>query len=236
MSGASRPLSRGLALLELTAILLAVCLLPLLLILPSRQEKAVLEKVKETLMTTEEIQRAIDRHYQDTGRFPTDNSSVEIPVSGKYAPLYTRSILIDEGVIHIAFGNRIHKKARNKTLTLRPAFFPARPRLTRDLAARQGRSRLRPAFAAAPHPANTHYIWICGNESIPEGMNAIGENRTTLPDSFLPPKCRRNEKPATFCRRTSLFSSGCNPDPGSYVRKRETVEPTWPPSISGRIE
>ena len=40
-----------------------------------------------------------------------------------------------------------------------------------------------------PLPASP-FSWICGYATAPEGMVAVGENRTDLPPGYLPFPCR----------------------------------------------
>lgn len=156
-------LPQGFTLIELMIVLLVVFIL-LLLALPSYQGQAVRQQVKESLALVEPIKNIETQSYRLLGAFPVDNLSAGIPASDKYVGLYVRDVLIENGAIHITFGNRIHKNAQGKILTLRPAIVLKEPMVP--------------------------IAWICGNASIPEGMTAVGENRTDLPGTSLPVECR----------------------------------------------
>ena len=74
------------------------------------------------------------------------------------------SVSVEEGAIHIRFGNRANSRIRGKLLTLRPA-------VVED-------ARVVPV------------TWVCGFAPVPEKMALKGTNRTDVPASYLPMRCR----------------------------------------------
>jgi type IV pilus assembly protein PilA len=71
---------------------------------------------------------------------------------------------LKDGAIHLSFGNRDNKLLRAKTLTRRPA-------VVED-------AKIVPV------------AWVCGYAEAPGKMSARGENRTDIPATYLPLKCR----------------------------------------------
>ncbi|MCI5227336.1 MAG: pilus assembly protein PilA, partial [Candidatus Electrothrix sp. AX2] len=47
---------------------------------------------------------------------------------------------------------------------------------------------IRPAIVAA-HPSSP-LSWLCGYARPVEGMEAVGENQTSVPENYLPLSCR----------------------------------------------
>jgi type IV pilus assembly protein PilA len=75
-----------------------------------------------------------------------------------------QSVTLENGAIHIAFGNRAHKTLQGKVLTLRPAGVDD--------------ARVVPL------------AWLCGHAPAPDKMTALGQDRTTVPPGMLPLRCR----------------------------------------------
>jgi type IV pilus assembly protein PilA len=69
-----------------------------------------------------------------------------------------------DGALHVELGNRINALLDGQVLSLRPMVVTGSP--------------------------ESPISWTCGNAEPPVGMEAIGENRTTVDDRFLPPTCR----------------------------------------------
>jgi type IV pilus assembly protein PilA len=70
---------------------------------------------------------------------------------------------VENGAIHITFGNRINRNASGKLLTLRPAIVQDAPIVP--------------------------IAWVCAKAKAPEGMSVLGKDATTLADHFLPLDC-----------------------------------------------
>ncbi|WP_313913865.1 pilin [Tahibacter sp.] len=71
---------------------------------------------------------------------------------------------VADGAMHVRLGHRINKHFKGQVLSLRPIVVKGSP--------------------VSP------VSWICGHASVPEGMQAVGDNRTTVDDRFLPTVCR----------------------------------------------
>jgi type IV pilus assembly protein PilA len=73
-------------------------------------------------------------------------------------------VAVEAGAIHLIFGNRANSLIRGKVLTLRPAVVEDAP--------------------VVP------VTWICGFGAVPDKMTVKGANRTEVPKTYLPLKCR----------------------------------------------
>jgi type IV pilus assembly protein PilA len=71
---------------------------------------------------------------------------------------------VENGAIHLRFGNRAYSQIRDKTLTLRPAVVDDAP--------------------VVP------ISWICGFAPVPDKMTVKGNNRTDVPKGYLPTRCK----------------------------------------------
>ncbi|MCL2872856.1 MAG: pilin [Betaproteobacteria bacterium] len=128
-------------------------------------------------MTPEEIVHELDKHVigqsdakravaialRNRERLPADNAGLGLPAPDKFVGKYVRRVEVENGAIHITFGNRINRNARDKTLTLRPAVVKDAPIVP--------------------------IAWVCAKAKAPEGMSVLGKDATNLPDHFLPLDC-----------------------------------------------
>ena len=74
-----------------------------------------------------------------------------------------KSVTVEQGAIHILFGNRANGALQGKTLTLRPAVVEGEPLVP--------------------------VAWVCGHAKPPEKMTALGTDRTDIARGNLPVNC-----------------------------------------------
>lgn len=72
-------------------------------------------------------------------------------------------ITVDNGAIHISLGNKASQLLKNTVLTFRPAVVTGSP--------------------------TSPIAWLCGFDEPVTGMQAVGENKTTVPKEILPSAC-----------------------------------------------
>jgi type IV pilus assembly protein PilA len=77
---------------------------------------------------------------------------------------YISSVLVKDGALNVIFGNRANGIINGKTLTIRPAVVDDAPIVP--------------------------VAWVCGYAEAPHNMTVKGENRTNIPENFLPFACR----------------------------------------------
>ena len=154
---------RGFTLIELLAVLAAMAIL-LTIALPSYLDQRVREQVAEGLPLADLAKPAVQAAWLAGAPLPADNAAAGLPPPEKIVNAWVRSVTVDHGAIHIAFGQRANKLLQGKIVTVRPAGVDD--------------ARIVPL------------TWLCGRAAAPAGMATQGENRTDLPTGLLPLRCR----------------------------------------------
>lgn len=156
-------LARGFTLIEL-AVVLAIIAILALMTLPSYMDRIVRQQIEAALPLADIAKKPVGESWAQVRSFPADNAAARLPVPDKIVNNYVSSLSVQEGAIHITFGNRASKAIFGKVLSLRPAVVEDAPVV----------------------PVS----WVCGSAPGPEKMTVIGSNLTTIPDAFLPLACR----------------------------------------------
>ncbi len=73
-------------------------------------------------------------------------------------------LTVENGALHIQYGNLANRNLAGKTLTLRPAVVEGYPQVP--------------------------IAWVCGFAAVPGAMGVNSTNATDLPAPFLPLDCR----------------------------------------------
>ena len=153
----------GFTLIELMIVIAIIGILSTMAI-PTYQDRVIRTQVKEALILSLQAKENIAEYYQNTGQFPADNQSANLPVPEHLIGNYVTRVSIENGSIHITLGNRINALVAGKILTLRPAYVSASP--------------------ASP------IAWLCGYAEPVTGMQAFADNQTNLAAAYLAPDCR----------------------------------------------
>ena len=155
--------TQGFTLLELM-VALAVLAILLTIAMPSYLDRIVREQVAEALPLADLAKPAVEAAWRAGEALPADNAAAGLPPAEKIVNQWVRSVSVSNGAIHIAFGNRANKTLQGQVLTVRPAGVPD--------------ARIVPL------------VWLCGRTGPPDGMQAQGDDRTSVPAGLLPPRCR----------------------------------------------
>jgi type IV pilus assembly protein PilA len=155
--------AQGFTLLELLAVLGVVAIL-LLMAIPSYQHKIVREQVLEALPLADIAKGPIAAEWKAKQKFPANNAAAGLPTEDKIVSTLVSAVAIEQGAIHISFGNRAHGQLKGKVLSLRPAVVADAPIVP--------------------------VAWICGYAPVPGQMTVQGQNRTDVSAEYLPYKCR----------------------------------------------
>lgn len=161
MSPARKP--RGFSLLEMLVVLSVIAILALIA-LPTFTDKLVRDQVAEALPLAAIAKPATESAWRAGKPLPADNAAADLPVPEKIVNNVVSSVTVQEGAIHIRFGNRAHSALKGKTLSLRPAVVDDAPIVP--------------------------VTWLCGLARPPGNMTAKGDNRTDIPAGLLPLRCR----------------------------------------------
>ncbi|MEM5513724.1 pilin [Pseudoalteromonas sp. AS84] len=109
------------------------------------------------------IREDVTVYYLENRRFPASNEQAGVPASKFLIGNRVTGITVDNGAIHISLGNKASQLLQNTVLTFRPAVVTGSP--------------------ISP------IAWLCGFDEPVTGMQAIGENKTTVPKEILPSAC-----------------------------------------------
>ena len=148
---------------EMMAVLAVIAILATLAV-PSYLDRIIRDQIKEALPLADIAKRPIAASWSFDGSFPADNVAAGLPPAEKIVANYVSSVSVEDGAIHMTFGNRANRTIAAMVLSLRPAVVEDAPIV----------------------PA----AWICGNAEAPDKMTIHGRNLTNIPDSLLPIDCR----------------------------------------------
>jgi type IV pilus assembly protein PilA len=155
--------SGGFSAIEMMAVLAVIAILALMAI-PGYQDKFVRDQIVEALPLADIGKAPIAASWAIAQTFPADNAAAGLPVADKIVSNFISSLAIQDGAIHLTFGNRANAVIKGKILTLRPAVVEDAP--------------------VVP------VAWVCGYATGPDKMTVKGANNTNIPANFLPFKCR----------------------------------------------
>lgn len=153
----------GFSVIEMMVVVAIIAILALIAI-PSSLERIIRENVVAALPLADAAKEPIAAAWKATKTLPADNKEAGLPAPEKVVSNFISALEVQNGVIHMTFGNKAHPKITGKVLTLRPAVIEE--------------------SQAVP------IAWVCGNAKVPDQMAVKGENRTNIPDEYLPILCR----------------------------------------------
>ncbi len=153
----------GFTLIELMIVVAIIGILAAIAI-PAYQDYTIRAQVVESFSITGELKLGIRDYYKDRGRFPGSNAAAGVPDAEYLIGNYIKRVEVVDGAMHVEFGNYVNAQIAEEVLSIRPIVVAGSP--------------------ASP------MSWTCGHRKPPEGMEAIGENRTTVSDKYLPSACR----------------------------------------------
>ncbi len=154
---------RGFTLIELMIVVSIIGILAAIAV-PSYQDYTMRAQLVEALTLASELQLNVKDYHKYHGRFPANNEDAGVPKAEYLIGNFVESITVEKGALHVRLGNKINQNLVGKILTLRPLIVPQSP--------------------------TSPVSWNCGSATAPKGMEAVGENRTTVDNRFLPPMCR----------------------------------------------
>ncbi len=157
------PNERGFTLIELMVVVAIIAILAMIA-MPSFQDKFVREQVLEALPLADIAKPPVQLAWATKQPLPADNAAAGLPVADKIVSQLVASVAVQDGAIHITFGNSANGVLRGKTLTLRPAVVDDAPIVP--------------------------IAWVCGHAAAPNKMTLLGANQTNVAPKFLPMRCR----------------------------------------------
>lgn len=154
---------RGFTLTEMMVVIVVIGILAMMAV-PTFQERIVREQIVSAVPLADIAKTPIAAAWTTTQLLPPDNAGTGLPSAEKIVNNFINSLSVQNGVINLTFGNRAHNAIIGKTLTIRPAVVEDAP--------------------VVP------VTWVCGNALGPDKMTIKGENKTTVPNHYLPLGCR----------------------------------------------
>ena len=153
----------GFSVIEMMVVIAIIAIVASIAI-PSQMGRIVKEQLIAALPLADIAKEPISASWKADKKLPINNKEANLPVPEKVVSNFVSALEIKDGVINMTFGNKAHPKIVGKILSLRPAVIDE--------------SQIVPI------------AWVCGNAKAPDKMTIKGENRTNVPDEYLPRLCR----------------------------------------------
>ena len=149
--------------IEILVVLAIVAILALMAV-PSLFPIKARAQIIESIELAEKLQPGIEAIYVISHKFPRDNKQANLPEPEHLIGNFVETITLKDGALHLELGNKIIKPLEGQTLSILPITVVDSP--------------------------ESPISWVCGYSGIPEGMQAMGENKTSIKREFLPINCR----------------------------------------------
>lgn len=154
---------KGFTLMEALVAVAVIAILAALAV-PSYLSAMARDQIASAMPLTDIVKAPVALSWSTTQTFPADNASAGLPSADKIVNNYISSIAVNDGAIQVTFGNSANRAISGKILTLRPAVVEDAPIVP--------------------------VAWVCGYAEGPAKMTVKGENRTNIPNGYLPFICR----------------------------------------------
>lgn len=153
----------GFTMIELVVVLGLIAILSLMA-LPGYLEGNVRKQIAAALPLAEVAKRPVAAAWAAGLPLPATNADAGLPAPELIVDNQVSAVALENGAIHITFGNNAVRAIRGRVLTLRPAVVESAP--------------------VVP------VAWVCAGARVPDRMSVRGQDRTTVPRAYLPFECR----------------------------------------------
>ena len=153
----------GFTLMEMMVVLGVIAILALIAA-PSYLDQIIRRQIIDAMSLADIAKTPIASSWAITQSFPHDNASAGLPSADKVVNNFISLLSVQDGAIHITFGNSANALIKGKILTIRPAVVDDAPIVP--------------------------VAWVCGYAAGPGKMTIKGENKTNISTGYLPVNCR----------------------------------------------
>jgi type IV pilus assembly protein PilA len=153
----------GFTLMEMLVVVAIICILALIA-MPSYLDQIVRKQIVDAVPLADLAKSPIAAAWATAQSFPHDNAGAGLPPADKIVNNFISAVSVQDGAIHIAFGNSANALIKGKILSIRAAVVDDAPIVP--------------------------VAWVCGNAAGPGKMTIKGENKTNIPAAYLPLNCR----------------------------------------------
>jgi len=153
----------GFTVVEMMVVVAIIAILALIA-LPSSLDRIVREQVNAAIPLADTAKEPIAAGWKESKTLAAGNTEIGLPVPQKVVSNFISALEVQNGVIHMTFGNKAHPRLMGKVLSIRPAVIEE--------------SQIVPI------------AWVCGNAAAPAQMVVKGENRTNVSVEYLPRMCK----------------------------------------------
>jgi len=154
--------NKGFSVIEMMVVVAIIAILAMIAI-PSSMERIIREQITAAVPLSDIAKEPISQTWKESKTLAVGNAEIGLPVPEKVVSNFISALEVQNGVIHMKFGNKAHPQIKGKVLSIRPAVIEE--------------SQVVPI------------AWVCGNAIAPAQMVIKGENRTNIPKEFLPRMC-----------------------------------------------
>ena len=172
MTQPSRPCTqpvRGFTLIEMMVVVAIIAILAMLA-MPNVTDKLVRDQIVEAAKLADVAKGPVAAYWaaplvppNTVRKMPMDNAAAGLPNADKIVNTHISSVTVENGALHLQFGNSAHGAIKGKILTLRPAVVEDTPIV----------------------PAS----WICSAAKVPNNMTLKGNDKTNIDKRYLPRNC-----------------------------------------------